>query len=118
MLDKLQSIEKSYLDLQAQLYDPAIATDQKLAREINKKLLNLEEAFNLFQVYKKLDSQRKEAEEMMATETDEEMIALAKAELDEAMSKLPEIEAELKVALLPKDPNDDKDVFLEIRPAA
>ncbi len=118
MLDKLQSIEKTYLDLQAQLYDPIVATDQKLAREINKKLLNLEEAFNLFQIYKKVDSQKKEAESMLASETDDEMITLAKAELDDALSKIPELEEKLKVALLPKDPNDDKDVFLEIRPAA
>jgi peptide chain release factor 1 len=100
------------------MYDPVIATDQQKAREINKKMLGLEEAFTLFQGYKKLDSQKKEAEEILAVETDSDMLLLAKEQLQEAISHIPDIEEKLKVALLPRDPNDDKDIFLEIRPAA
>ncbi len=78
----------------------------------------LEESYNLYQIYKKLDAQKKEAEAMLASETDADMIALAQEQLDNALQEIPVIEDKLKVALLPKDPNDDKDIFLEIRPAA
>ncbi len=118
MFDKLQWIEQAYQKLQDQLYDPVIGSDQNKAREINKKLMALEESYNLYQIYKKLDAQKKEAEAMLASETDTDMIALAQEQLDNALQEIPEIEDKLKVALLPKDPNDDKDIFLEIRPAA
>lgn len=118
MFDKLEWIEKTYLDLQNQMYDPAIATDQQKAREINKKLLDMEESFHLYQAYKKVIAQKKEAEELMATETDPDMLALAKEQLNEAQAQIPDIEEKLKVALIPKDPNDDKNIFFEIRPAA
>lgn len=118
MFEKLQSIEKTYLNLQQKMYDPEIATDQKQSREINKQLMNLEESYQLFQIYKKLDSQKKEAEELLANETDADMVALAQEQLRNAVDQIPEIEEKIKVALLPKDPNDDKDIFLEIRPAA
>ena len=118
MFDKLEWIEKTYLDLQNQMYDPEIATNQQKAREINKKLLDMEESFHLYQAYKKASAQKKEAEEIMATETDADMLALAKEQFSAAQSELPEIEEKLKVALLPKDPNDDKNIFFEIRPAA
>ena len=118
MFDKLQSIEKTYLNLQQKMYDPAIATDQKQSRDINKQLMNLEESYQLFQIYKKLDSQKKEAEALLASETDSDMVALAQEQLNQSIDEMPEIEEKIKVALLPKDPNDDKDIFLEIRPAA
>jgi peptide chain release factor 1 len=81
-------------------------------------MLALEESFNLFQIYKKLDSQKKEAEALLASETDADMVALAQEQLNGALQEMPDIEEKLKVALIPKDPNDDKDIFLEIRPAA
>ncbi len=118
MFDKLEGIEKAYLDLQQQMYDPEIATDQQKARAINKELLDMEESYILYQAYKKASAQKKEAEELMATETDPDMIALAKEQLNAAQQQLPEIEEKLKVALLPKDPNDDKNIFFEIRPGA
>jgi peptide chain release factor 1 len=118
MFDKLSAIEKTYLELQEQLYDPAIATDQTLSREVNKKLMSMQDAYDLFQLYKKADAQKKEAEDLLATESDTEMLAMAKEQLAEAQQTLPDIEEKLKVALIPKDPNDDKNIFLEIRPAA
>jgi peptide chain release factor 1 len=118
MFDKLSSIEKTYLELQAQLYDPAIATDQTLSREINKKLMGMQEAYDLFQLYKKADAEKKEAEEILANESDPEMLTMAKEQLTAAQQSLPDIEEKLKVALIPKDPNDDKNIFLEIRPGA
>lgn len=118
MFETLAWIEKAYLELQQQMYDPAVATDQQKVRDINKKMLSMEDAYNLFQIYKKALAAKKEAEELMVDESDAEMIALAKEQLAAAQQELPGIEEQLKVALLPKDPNDDKDSFLEIRPAA
>ena len=61
---------------------------------------------------------QKNAEELLATETDEEMVAMAQEELDNAKAQIEELDKQLTIALLPKDPNDDKDIYLEIRPAA
>lgn len=118
MFDTLAEIEKNYLLLQEQMCDPVVATDQQKIREMNKVLLSLEEPVQLYQQYKKIAHEEKEAEEILAGETDPEMIALAKEQLISAQNQLPEIEEKLKVALLPKDPNDNKNIFLEIRPAA
>jgi peptide chain release factor 1 len=118
MFDKLQSIEQSYLELQAKMYDPEIATDLAQSREINKKLMALEESFQLFQIYKKTIGAKTEAEELLANETDSDVLDMAKDQLNTALSEIPDIEEKLKVALIPKDPNDDKNIFLEIRPGA
>jgi peptide chain release factor 1 len=118
MFEKLQSIEDSYLALQAKMYDPEIATDLAQSREINKKLMALEESYQLYQIYKKIMGAKIEAEELLANETDTDVIDMAKDQLQTALSELPEIEEKLKVALIPKDPNDDKNIFLEVRPGA
>jgi len=118
MFDKLQSIEDSYLELQQKMYDPVIATDLAQSREINKKLMALEEAYQLYQIYKKIVGAKSEAEQLLASETDSDVLEMAKEQLNTAQSQLPDIEERLKVALIPKDPNDDKNIFLEIRPGA
>lgn len=118
MLETLEALEKSYQDLQQQLYDPEIVSDQQKVIAISKKVQGLEEAHQLYQEYKKVSSEQKEAEEIIATESDGDMIALAKEQLSAAQEQIPALEEKIKIALLPKDPNDDKNIFLEIRPAA
>lgn len=118
MIETLEAIEKTYQDLQQQLYDPAVATDQQKVITISKKVQSLEQAHTLYQEYKKLLSEQKEAEEIISGETDEDMISLAREQLIAAQEQIPELEEKIKIALLPKGPNDDKDIFLEIRPAA
>lgn len=118
MLDKLLQIEANYNSIQEQLMDPETLSDQKKLIELNKKSQSLQEAYDLFQQYKKYIAQKKEAEEILNNESDADMLEMAKDQLSEANDALAELEDQLKVALLPKDPNDDKDIFLEIRPAA
>ena len=118
MIETLEAIEKTYLDLQQQMYDPAVATDQQKVITISRKVQSLEPVHKLYQEYKKLLSEQKEAEEIIANESDEGMIELAKEQLTAAQQQIPEVEERIKIALLPKDPNDEKNIFLEIRPAA
>ncbi len=118
MIETLEAIEKAYLDLQQQMYDPAVATDQQKVITISRKVQSLEPAHKLYQEYKKLLSEQKEAQEIIANESDEGMIELAKDQLTTAQEQIPEVEERIKIALLPKDPNDEKNIFLEIRPAA
>lgn len=118
MIETLEAIEKAYLDLQQQMYDPAVATDQQKVITISRKVQSLEPAHKLYQEYKKLLSEQKEAQEIIANESDEGMIELAKDQLTAAQQQIPEVEERIKIALLPKDPNDEKNIFLEIRPAA
>ncbi len=118
MFDNLKNVEETYNNLRDQLYSPEVSADPKRAIEINKKLSDLQELYDLYQEYKQVNSQIHEAKEIFQTESDEEVIELAKAQLDEAETQKEEIEQKLKIALLPKDPNDDKNIYLEIRPAA
>lgn len=118
MLDKLLQIEQNYNDIQQQLMDPETLSDQKKLIELNKKSQGLQESYDLFQIYKKYTGQKKEAEEILANESDPDMVEMAKDQLNEANDQIAALEEKLKIALLPKDPNDDKNIFLEIRPAA
>lgn len=118
MLDKLLQIESTYNTIQGQLMDPEVLSDQKKLIELNKKAQSLQETYDIFQEYKKYLWQKKEAEELMVTETDADTIEMAKEQLTAANEHIAEIEPKLRVSLLPKDPMDDKNIFLEIRPAA
>ena len=118
MLDKLLQIEANFNQIQEQLMDPETLSDQKKLIELNKKSQSLQEAYDLFQDYKKYTGQKKEAEDILSNESDPDMVEMAKDQLSEANDNIAQLEEKLKVALLPKDPNDDKDIFLEIRPAA
>lgn len=118
MLDKLLQIEANYNSIQQQLMDPDVLSDQKRLIELNKKSQSLQEAYDLFQTYKKYVAEKKEAEEILNNEQDSDMVEMAKEQLSTANEEIGKLEEQLKVALLPKDPNDDKNIFLEIRPAA
>lgn len=118
MLDKLANIEKRYLELREQSMDSEIISDTKRSIAINKEISSLQDIYDLIQTYKQADQQHKEAQEMINTEKDAEMIEMAKEQLKESESLIEELDKKIKVALLPKDPNDDKNIFLEIRPAA
>jgi peptide chain release factor 1 len=118
MLDKLQGIETRYLHLQEQVMEPDVMSDMSRYIAINKEISSLQEVYDLVVSYKKCRAQIDEAKEILANETDAEMIEMAEAELEEAEAQIPDLEQRIKIALLPKDPNDDKDVYLEIRPAA
>lgn len=118
MLDKLANIEKKYLELREQSMDPQIISDQKRSIQINKEIASMQELFDLIQTYRKYESQIQWAKEILSAESDADMLAMAKEELREWEAQLEELDKKIKIALLPQDPNDDKDIFLEIRPAA
>ena len=118
MLDKLQSIEKKYIQLQEKIMDPSTMNDMKKYIALNKELSNIKETYDLAVAYRKYHEQIKEAKEILENESDSEMIAMAEEELDEAKKQIKDLEQRIKIALLPKDPNDDKNIYLEIRPAA
>ena len=118
MLDKLSNIEKKYLELREQSMDPEIISDQKRSIQINKDIASMQDLYDLIQDYKKYEEQVKWAKDMLATESDPDMLEMAKEELKSWEVQVEELDKKIKIALLPQDPNDDKDVFLEIRPAA
>jgi len=118
MLEKLGNIEKKYLDLREQSMDATIISDNKKSIAINKELSSLQNIYDLIQAYKIANQQSKEAQEMIDTETDYEMIDMAKEQLKESEILIDDLDKKIKIELLPKDPNDEKNIFLEIRPAA
>ena len=118
MLDKLSNIENKYLELREQSMDPEIISDTKRSIGINKEISALQDIYDLVQAYKYADQQHREAQEMIDTEKDTDMIDMAKEQLKETESILEDLDKKIKIELLPKDPNDDKNIFLEIRPAA
>lgn len=118
MFDKLEELAIKYEKLKQDFYDPDISCNPKKAIEISKQLSSLEDVYDLYIEYKNYKSQITEAKDIIFNETDEEIKEMAKIQLEEWETKLEEIQGKLKIALLPKDPNDDKNIFLEIRPAA
>src|SRR5699024_9027357 len=118
MLDRLQSLEDRYNELNKLLSDPDVISDVNKLREYSKEQSGLEEAVQTYREYKKIDSELKDAKEMLKDELDDDMEEMVKAEIEELEEKEVELEENLKVLLLPKDPNDEKDVFVEIRAAA
>lgn len=119
MLEKLKLTEEKYNDIAEKLMDPNIINDTKAYASYMKEYKNLTPIVEKYREYCKILSDKKDAEEILADKsTDEEMRELAEAEIEEAKPKLEEITEELKVMLLPKDPNDDKNVIIEIRGGA
>jgi len=116
MFDKLKEIEARYADLQAQSADPAIVSDLKRYRETMKSLSDLEAIVEKYREWRDVDRQIRETQELLAAlEGDDEMRQLAESELEDLEGRIPEIDRDLRILLQPKDPNDEKDVFVEIR---
>jgi len=118
MLEKLQAIIDKYESLREESLKPEIFDDMEKAKKINKELSWLEETYNLAVEYKKALQTELDAQELINNESDPDLVAMAQEELDDVRVKIEELDQKLKIALLPKDPNDDKNIFLEIRPAA
>ena len=118
MRAKLQSILNTYEDLNAQLADPAVQQDQKEYARLAKKHRAQQPLAEKSRDYLEAAAQLDEAKEILRSETDPEMKEFAAEEAKELEAKLPVLEEELKVMLLPSDPNDDKDIIVEIRGGA
>jgi peptide chain release factor 1 len=112
MFDRLEQLEARYEELGLQLSDPKIVNDQENYRKVSKQHRDMEPTVEKFREYRKLHTAVADAKAMLA---DADMRDMAQAELDELEPKLAAVEGELKVLLLPKDPNDDKNIVLELR---
>ena len=117
MLDRLVSMENRYEELGHMLMDPDIGTDIKKMTDVTKEQASLQAAYDLFQDYKEVKDGIDGAKELMK-ENDPEIKEMAKMELDELEERMPEIIKKLELELIPKDPNDNKNVIMEIRGAA
>ena len=117
MLDRLVSMENRYEELGHMLMDPDIGTDIKKMTDVTKEQASLQAAYDLFQEYKEVKDGIDGAKELMK-ENDPEIKEMAKMELDELEESMPDIIKKLELELIPKDPNDNKNVIMEIRGAA
>ena len=117
MLERLKTMENRYEELGHMLMDPDIGSDIKKMTEVTKEQSSLQAAYDLYQEYKEIENGIEEAKEL-AKEHDPEIKEMAKMELAELEEKLPDVIKKLEIELIPKDPNDNKDVIMEIRGAA
>jgi peptide chain release factor 1 len=116
MLEKLESIEKRYVELANKISDPEIIARQDEWRKLTKELASLEDIVFCFRDYKKVLKELKENKEMLnEVSDDDEMEELIKTEILSLEEKEEQFKEKLRVMLLPKDPNDEKDVIMEIR---
>ncbi len=115
MLEKLQYIKEKHLDLERLLADPAAATDQARFRKLNKEYSDLKEIVQAYDEYAQAQTELNESKSLLKSEQDPEMKELVQAEITELQKKLPELEQQLKVLLLPKDEADSRNVIVEIR---
>ena len=115
MFDKLEAVEARYEELTKLISDPEIIANQAEWQKLIKEHSSIEEVVQKYREYKKEKQRMDEAKEMME---DKELKELAEADYYEAKENLPHIEDELKALLIPKDPNDDKNIICEIRGGA
>ncbi len=115
MFDKLDAVEKRYDELTEMISNPEVISNQTEWQKAMKEHASLEDIVQKYREYKKTKQEMEDAKEMME---DKELKELAEADFYEAKEKLPKIEEELKILLIPKDPDDDKNIICEIRAGA
>ncbi|AEM73143.1 peptide chain release factor 1 [Caldicellulosiruptor acetigenus] len=118
MIEKLQVIEEKYLELEKKIADPEIISQPQEWQKLMKEHSNLQPIVEKFREYKRILNTIKEAEELLDTDLDEDFEKLVKEELNHAKEQKEIVETQLKILLLPKDPNDEKNVIMEIRAGA
>ena len=118
MFDKLDDLLIRFEELMSELQEPDVANDQNRFRKLMKEQSDLAPIVEAYNEYKSAKQAITDSEEMLEMESDEEMRELAKEELSSSKKRVEELEHELKILLLPKDPNDDKNIMVEIRAGA
>jgi peptide chain release factor 1 len=118
VLDRLQSVEDRYEKLNGLLMDPDIINDSKKLREYSKEQSDLQETVEVYREYKSVKEQINDAKAMLDDKLDADMRDMVKEELSELQAEEKGLAERLKILLVPKDPNDDKNVIMEIRGAA
>jgi len=117
-LEKLEKLEKEYLDIQQKLSDPSVIADQSLYKTLSRRYKTLNNAAELAKKYRSAENARKEAEDILKNEKDSELREMAQAQLEDSKAKIADLEEKAKLELLPKDPNDERDCIVEIRAGA
>nr|WP_318684095.1 peptide chain release factor 1 [uncultured Acetatifactor sp.] len=118
MFDKLEDLLIRFEDIMNELQDPAVANNQERFRRLMKEQSDLAPIVNAYTEYKKCRQEIEDSLAMLDSESDEEMREMIKEALNDSRKRVEELEQELKILLLPKDPNDDKNVIVEIRAGA
>ena len=118
MFDKLDDLIARYEEIMNELHEPTVADNQARFRSLMKEQSNLQPIVEAYTEYKKCKETVEDSLSMLESENDEEMREMLKEELSDAKKRVEELEHELKILLLPKDPNDDKNVIVEIRAGA
>lgn len=118
MFQKLEDVEKKYDELNKQLMDPKIMSDPKKIMECNKAINAIEDIVEKYREYKAKNTEFTNLKQDIKEEKDHEMKEIMQEEINDLEKEIPKIEDELKILLLPKDPNDEKNVIVEIRAAA
>ena len=117
MFEKIEIFDKRYSELNRKLYEPSVAADPEAYQKIMKEIKSIEEIVLTYRDYKAAVQTEQESLEILES-GDSELRELAQTELDEAKEKIEELSEQLKILLLPKDPNDDRNVIVEIRGGA
>ena len=115
MLEKIQIIKQRFDEVNDLIIQPDIIADQKRYIKLNKEYKDLKAIVDKGAVYENLLNNIKEAEEIISDGSDEEMVEMAKMELEDAKSQIPELEQDIRFMLIPKDPDDAKNVVVEVR---
>lgn len=118
MFDQLDIVEERYEQLNELLSDPDVVNDADKLRKYSKEQADLQKTVDVYRSYKTKKEELQDIEDMLNETSDKEEVEMLKEESSALKTELPEMEEELKILLIPKDPNDDKDVIVEIRAAA
>ena len=115
MLDKLEAIHARYQEIEQQMNDPQVTSDMKRYVKLSKDYKDLQPVVKAYHDYKALLDTIAECRELLATEKDEELREMAKAELAECNERREKMEDEIRILLIPEDPTDSKNAVVEIR---
>ena len=115
LLDKLASIHERRIEIGKQLADPSVIADQKKFVDLNRSYRDLEPIDQAFQRFRRLHEELRGAEEMLRSEKDAEMQEMARSERDQLRDAIDAMEEEVRLMLVPKDPNDQRNCAMEIR---
>ena len=118
MFEKIEIFDKRYSELNSRLYEPSVASDPDEYQKIMKEIKSIEELVQTYREYKSAVESERESLEILEEGADPELKELAQSELDEAKENIERLSEQLKILLLPKDPNDERNVIIEIRGGA
>ena len=118
MLEKIQIVKQRFDEVNDLIIQPDIISDQKRYVQLNKEYKDLKKMVDVGLIYESLMSNIEEAKEIIDDGSDAEMVEMAKTQMDEAKAQLPDLEEEIKFLLIPKDPDDAKNIVMEIRAGA